>query len=128
MRPGGSRIDAENSAITLADEGARSSVVRLPTVHSQDNYAFITGLMAIARATGVASYPGDGNNRWAAADQRDVDRLYRLALEFAPAGSRLHAVAEEGIILRDVATVIGRRIGALSSPSPLRTPSSTSDT
>jgi nucleoside-diphosphate-sugar epimerase len=68
-------------------------------------------LIAIARATGIAGYLGDGTNRWPSADTRDVGRLYRLALESAPAGSRLHAVAEEGIALRDIATVIGRRLG-----------------
>jgi nucleoside-diphosphate-sugar epimerase len=111
MRPGGPRIDAENTVIALADHGVRSSVVRLPTVHSPGNFGFISGLIGIARATGVAGYLGDGRNRWAAADKRDVGRLYRLALELAPAGSRLHAVAEEGIALGDIAAVIGRRLG-----------------
>lgn len=60
---------------------------------------------------GVAGYLGDGGNRWPAADTRDVARLYRLALESAPAGSRLHAVAEEGVALRDVAAARGRRLG-----------------
>jgi hypothetical protein len=64
----------------------------------------------------VAGYPGDGNNRWPAADTRDVGRLYRLALESAPAGSRLHAVAEEGIALRDTAAAIGRRLGVPVAP------------
>jgi len=117
VRPGGPRIDAENTVIALAEQGVRSSVVRLPpTVHSLGRYPFISGLIAIARATGVAGYLGDGNNRWPSADTRDVGRLYRLALESAPAGSRLHAVAEEGIALRDVATVIGRRLGVPIAP------------
>ena len=73
-------------------------------------------MIALARATGFASYLGDGNNRWPSADTRDVGRLYRLALESAPAGSRLHAVAEEGIALRDIAAVIGRRIGVPTAP------------
>ncbi len=112
VRPGGPRIDAENMVIALAEQGVRSSVVRLPpTVHSHGSYGFISGLIAIARATGIAGYLGDGTNRWPSADTRDVGRLYRLALESAPAGSRLHAVAEEGIALRDIATVIGRRLG-----------------
>jgi nucleoside-diphosphate-sugar epimerase len=115
--PGGPRIDAENTVIALAGQGVRSSVVRLPpTVHSLGRYPFISGLIAIARATGVAGYLGDGNNRWPSADTRDVGRLYRLALESAPAGSRLHAVAEEGIALRDIATVIGRQLGVPVAP------------
>jgi nucleoside-diphosphate-sugar epimerase len=115
--PGGPRIDAENTVIALAEQGVRSSVVRLPpTVHSLGRYGFISGLIAIARATGVAGYLGDGNNRWPSADTRDVGRLYRLALESASAGSRLHAVAEEGITLRDTAATIGRRLGLPVAP------------
>ena len=116
-RPGGPRIDAENTVIALAEQGVRSSVVRLPpTVHSPGNYGFVSGLIAIAEATGVAGYLGEGDNRWPSADARDVGRLYRLALEFAPAGSRLHAVAEEGVALRDIAIVIGRRLGVPVAP------------
>jgi hypothetical protein len=49
--------------IALAGQGVRSSVVRLPpTVHSLGRYGFISGLIAIARATGVAGYLGDGND------------------------------------------------------------------
>ncbi len=117
VRPSGPRIDAENTVIALAEQGVRSSVVRLPpTVHSLGRYPFISGLIAIARATGIAGYMGDGNNRWPSSDTRDVGRLYRLALESAPAGSRLHAVAEEGIALGDIATVIGRRLGIPTMP------------
>ncbi|HEX3782229.1 MAG TPA: SDR family oxidoreductase [Pseudonocardiaceae bacterium] len=110
--PGGPRIDAENTVIALAEQGVRSSVVRLPpTVHSLGRFSFASGLIALARASGVAGYLGDGNNRWPSADTRDVGRLYRLALESAPAGSRLHAVAEDGVALREVAMAIGRRLG-----------------
>lgn len=110
--PGGPRVDAENAAVALAGRGVRSSVVRLPpTVHSLGVYGFVSGLISIARATGVSGYLGDGSNRWPSADGRDVGRLYRLALESAPAGSRLHAVAEEGVALREIAAVIGRRLG-----------------
>lgn len=116
-RPGGPRIDAENTVVALAERGVRSSVVRLPpTVHSLGRYGFVSGLIEIARATGFAGYLGDGNNRWPSADTRDVGRLYRLALESAPAGSRLHAVVEEGIALRDIAAVIGRRLGVPVAP------------
>jgi nucleoside-diphosphate-sugar epimerase len=110
--PGGPRIDAENTVIALAGCHVRSSVVRLPpTVHSLGRYGFVSALTAIARASRVAGYVGDGANRWPSADTRDVGHLYRLALESAPAGSRLHAVAEEGITLRDTAAAIGRTVG-----------------
>jgi nucleoside-diphosphate-sugar epimerase len=115
--PGGPRIDAENAVIALAGRGVRSSVVRLPpTVHSHGRFGFVSGLIAIARATGTAGYLDDGGNRWPSADTRDVGRLYRLALESAPAGSRLHAVAEEGVPLRDVAAVIGHRLSLPVAP------------
>ncbi|WP_216902998.1 SDR family oxidoreductase [Nocardia alni] len=109
--PGGPRIDAENFVIAAADAGVRSSTVRLPpAVHSDGRYGFVSGLIEIARATGVSGYPGAGDNRWPSANTRDVARLYRLALESAPAGTRLHAVAEEGITLHEIAEVIGRRL------------------
>lgn len=111
VRPGGPRIDAENAVVALAEQRVRSSVVRLPpTVHSSGRFGFVSSLIEIARASGVAGCFGDGSNRWPSADTRDVALLYRLALESAPAGSRLHAVAEESIALRDIATVIGRRL------------------
>jgi len=117
VMPGGPRVDAENTVIALAEQQVRSSVVRLPpTAHSLGSYGFVSGLIAIARATGVAGYLGDGSNRWPSADTRDVGRLYRLTLEAAPAGSRLHAVAEEGIALRDIATAIGRRLDVPVAP------------
>lgn len=108
---GGPRIDAENSVTALADKGVRSSTVRLPpTVHSDGRFGFASELIAIARATGVSGYPGDGGNRWPSANAHDVARLYRRALESAPAGARIHAVAEEGITVRDIAEAIGRRL------------------
>lgn len=115
-RPAGMRIDAENAVVALAEHGVRSSVVRLPNVHGTGNLGFVSGLIALARASGVAHHVGAGTNRWPSADLADVGRLYRLALESAPAGSRLHAVAEEGVPLLDIATVIGRRLGVPTSP------------
>ena len=64
----------------------------------------------------AVTYVGDGNDRWPSAETRDVGRVYRLALESVPAGSRLHAVAEEGGALRDIAAVIGRRLGVPAAP------------
>ncbi|WP_185734857.1 hypothetical protein [Micromonospora globispora] len=41
----------------------------------------------------------------------DAARLYRLALEKAPAGSRLHAVDDEGVPFKQIATAVGRNLG-----------------
>lgn len=99
-------------ALGLAAQGVRSSVVRLaPTVHGTGDPGFMAVLVAIARERGVSGYIGDGSNRWNAVHQLDAARLCRLALESAPAGSVLHGVAEEGVAIRDVATVIGRHLG-----------------
>ncbi|MFE9677078.1 SDR family oxidoreductase [Streptomyces sp. NPDC006259] len=106
----GLRIDAENAVVALAERGIRSSVVRLtPTVHSTlDHNGFIPTLISVARSKGVAAYVGDGANRWPAVHTLDAARLYRLALESAPAGSRLHAVDDEAIPFRQMAEAIGR--------------------
>ena len=108
----GPRVDTENLTIALAERGVRSSVVRLsPLVHSSlDHHGFTPTLIEIARHTGVAGYVGDGANRWPAVHTLDAARLCRLALEKAPAGSRLHAVADEGVPLREIAEAIGRNL------------------
>jgi nucleoside-diphosphate-sugar epimerase len=110
---GGPRVDAENHVIGLAEHGVRSSVVRLPpTVHSDlDHHGFVPTLIGIARDKGYAAYVGEGENRWCAADTRDAAHLYRLAVESAPAGSRLHAVADEGVPFREIAETLGRMLG-----------------
>ncbi|WP_433523058.1 SDR family oxidoreductase [Nocardia pseudovaccinii] len=108
----GPRVDAENAVVALADRGVRSAVVRLPpTVHSSlDHYGFVPILIATARDKGVAAYVGDGSNRWPAGHTLDAAHLYRLALETAPAGSRLHAVDDEGVPFREIAEAIGRHL------------------
>jgi nucleoside-diphosphate-sugar epimerase len=110
---GGYRIDAENFVIDLAGKGVRSSVVRLPpTTHSSlDLHGFVPSLIGCAREHGVAAYVGDGANRWPAVHTLDSARLYRLALESAPAGTRLHAVGDEGVEFRRIAEAIGRGVG-----------------
>ena len=108
----GPRIDGENAVIALADRGIRSSVVRLPPlVHSPlDHTGFTPALIRFARDNGKAGYVGDGSNRWPAGHTLDVAHLYRLALEAAPAGARLHGVGDEGVPFREIAEVIGRQL------------------
>ncbi|MFG2926036.1 SDR family oxidoreductase [Streptomyces sp. NPDC048305] len=106
------RAATSGATLALASRGVRSVVVRLaPTCHGEGDPGFVATLVAIARARGVSGYIGDGANRWAAVHRLDAARLFRLAVESAPAGSVLHGAAEEGVALRTIAEVIGRRLG-----------------
>ena len=95
----------------FAATGVRSSIVRLaPTTHGDGDRGFMAMIVGIARGKGLAGYVGDGSSRWPAVHRLDAARLFRLALEEAPAGSTLHAVADEGVLTRDIAAVIGRHL------------------
>lgn len=102
------RLASEQAAAAVAAQGVAVSVVRLPQVHDPVRQGFITFLVAVAREKGVSAYVGDGLNRWPAVHLLDAARLYRLALEKGVAGARYHAVAEEGVTLREIAEAIGR--------------------
>lgn len=99
---------SEQTASSLQE--VRVSIIRLPQVHDTKRQGLLTWAVAMAREKGVSAYPGEGRNRWAAAHVSDVARLYRLALEKNEAGARYHAVAEEGVPMRDIAETIGRSL------------------
>jgi nucleoside-diphosphate-sugar epimerase len=110
--PVGGRSRSVMSALELASRGVRTAAVRLPrTVHNKGRGGFAGLLTEAARRNGFAGYPGKGTQRWPAVHALDAAVLFRLVLEMAPAGTAWHAVADEGDSVRDIAAVIGRRLG-----------------
>jgi nucleoside-diphosphate-sugar epimerase len=107
--PESPRGGSENLALEFVDRGVHAVSLRFsPTVHGTGDHGFIAIIAAVAREKGVSGYPGDGTNRWAAVHRSDAARMVALGLAKAPAGARLHGVAEEGVSTRDIAEAIGR--------------------
>jgi nucleoside-diphosphate-sugar epimerase len=118
--PDSPRGGSENRAFDFIDQGVWAIAARFaPTVHGMRDHGFIAIITEAARRTGVSAYVGDGSNAWAAVHRNDAARLVRAGLERAPAGARLHAVAEGAVPTRVIAEAIGARLGLpLSSVAP----------
>ncbi|WP_216917739.1 SDR family oxidoreductase [Nocardia noduli] len=117
--PVGGRGHSVTSVLDLASRGVRSAAIRLPrTVHNEGRGGFAGILTEAARRNGVSGYPGDGTQRWPAVHALDAAVLFRLALEKARAGTSWHAVDDQGDAMRDIAAVIGRRLGVATEAVP----------
>lgn len=121
--PGASaRGPSEALCLDFVRQGVRASVVRLPpTTHGPGSSGFMSLLIPVAMQKGVSAYAGDGQNRWCAGHRDDAAKLYRLAVEKAKAGSVFHAVAEEGVTLKDIATQLGKSLNIPVVSIPLET-------
>jgi nucleoside-diphosphate-sugar epimerase len=101
----------EDAAAEASARGARVALLRLGVVHGDGDRHFLPALIAVARAKGISAYVGDGAQRWPVVHVRDVAKAYSLTLERGAAGARYHAIAEEGVAVRDIAAVIARKLG-----------------
>jgi nucleoside-diphosphate-sugar epimerase len=112
------RQATEIAAAAAADYGVKVSILRLPQVHNTERFGIVGSLIQLAREKGISAYVGDGLNRWAAAHVLDVAKAYRLVLEKNVPG-RYHAVAEEGVPLKQIAETIGKKLNLpIKSLSP----------
>lgn len=110
--PDSPRGGSENLALEYADRGVRVISARFaPTVHGAGDHGFISLIATAARTHGTSAYIGDGSTAWSAVHISDAARLVRIGLEQAPAGARLHAVAEEAVPSREIAEAIGAALG-----------------
>jgi nucleoside-diphosphate-sugar epimerase len=121
--PVAERFRIAQRVLDAADRGVRSAVVGMPrSVHGDgDRHGFVPTVIAAARRDGVAGYVGDGTQRWCAVHVRDAARLYRLALEAVPAGTRLHAIGDEGVAMRDIADLVGKHLDLPVASVPAET-------
>jgi len=110
--PDSLRGGSENRAFDFVDQGVRAIAARFaPTTHGMGDHGFVRHLADVARRTGTAAYVGDGTHGWSAVHRIDAARLVRIGLEQAPAGARLHAVAEDAVPTREIAAAIGAHLG-----------------
>jgi nucleoside-diphosphate-sugar epimerase len=117
--PDSMRGGAENLALSYADRGVRVVPARFaPTVHGEGDHGFVSIIAQAARRRGASVYPGEGHNRWPAVHRSDAARLVRLGLENAPAGTIVHAVAEEGVPVREIAEALAGRLGVPAKSAP----------